>query len=343
MIQSRVTMIIHTKTLRFKHYLAIFLQFSPFLVLFSPISASARGFRLEGTTESFAIRGPIIEDEDISGIARGEDHIGIIVSDEGSVIQSLAFLPDGSGASIRAAIDLAPGAKDELDAEGSTYYNGKFYVTGSHGVSRKKGKLQASRYGVFRFGVGPEGRGATGLQRASLGGVLGGDPVLGAYHQKPLQERGLNIEGLAAKEGQLYFGLRAPNIDGDSFVIEVGADALFGSDSPKYERHALALGAGLGIRDLAATDDGFLLIAGNAGPDSSDDFPETTDHIKGLGYTLFFWRPGSDPVAVGKLPDVGAKAEALLVLEESAESIEILILSDGIAGGAPLRLTVVKS
>ena len=57
-------------------------------------------------------------------------------------------------------------------------------------------------------------------------------------------------------------------------MIEVNAEALFTEASKVAHRtHELALGEGLGLRDLVRVDDGFILISGKAANDrASDDF-----------------------------------------------------------------------
>ncbi len=336
-------MIIHTLAASFKQKFAILLHFLLFFVSSGSISALARDFTLKGSPQTFVLEGPIVEDGDISGIALAPDGRGILVSDEGSVVQSLAFAPDRAAASTVASLRLAPATSDEIDAEGATFDGGYFYVTGSHGVSKKKGKFEESRYGVFRFRTDENGRMSTKPERKTLIPILAADPVLGSYFKKPLQQRGINIEGLASKNGQLYFGLRSPNLGGKAFVIQVEGRTLFDGTSRGAKRHELKLPAGEGIRDIAATEDGFLLLSGNAGADASDAFPESIDNVAGRGFGLYHWIPGSDPVAVGRVPDRDAKAESLLVLGETAGEIALVILFDGKRGGAPLRVAVAKS
>jgi hypothetical protein len=89
---------------------------------------------------------------------------------------------------------------------------------------------------------------------------------LGKFYEKRLQANGLNVEGLAVVDGQMFFGLRAPNLDGDSLMLKVSAECVFdaGPCGPKLIR--LVLGAGLGNRALEPWAGGFLVIAGPATP-----------------------------------------------------------------------------
>jgi hypothetical protein len=145
----------------------------------------------------------------------------------------------------------------------------------------------------------------------------------------------LDIEGIAEREGVLFFGLRSPSVEGHGFIIEVKAAELFAdAATAAHTTHRLAFGAGFGIRDIARVSDGFLLIAGPSGADESV-----------CGFTLHHWAgPGG---RLTKLGDIQApadgKAEGLLVLDETAASLRVLVFFDGAANGAPTLLTLVKS
>ena len=132
-------------------------------------------------------------------------------------------------------------------------------------------------------------------------------------------------------------GLRNPNLDGDAFVIEVAADSLFdGSDRPRYSLHRLHLGAGLGIREIVAAKTGFLVIAGNAGSEPSDAFPDALDYVKNRGFFMFYWPgPGAQVAEIGPIPNTPAKAEAMTILDEADDHIDVLILFDSAPNGRP--------
>lgn len=297
---------------------------------------------LSGHPEGFRIDGKVREDRDLSAIAFSPEGVGILAADEGGSLQTLVRTSDAE-ARIVSTERLDPRG-EETDFEGAAYLGGWFHVTGSHGVSKKKGELEEARFRVYRFRVGAGGRGIEALERASLAAVLARDPVLGPYLHAPLQRRGVNIEGLAARDGHLFFGLRSPNLDGDAFIIEVEPEALFSSTSPKVIRHRVRLAPGLGIRSLAETRDGFLILAGNAGAESSKAFPSTVDHAEGTGFHLFQWSPDQSKAArIGPVPGGGGKAEALEVLSETARRIDFVILFDGPRGGAPRRFLLTRA
>ena len=161
--------------------------------------------------------------------------------------------------------------------------------------------------------------------------------MLGPHFGRPLQRRGVNIEGLAARQGRLYIGFRGPNLGGDAFVMEIRADDVFsGTPRPPTKLHRLRLGEGLGIRELVATRSGFLIIAGNAGSEPSEEYAQSEDYDKDREFSLFRW-DGKDPAVqkIGTLPKTSGQAEAMAVLEETKDSVTVLILFDGPKGGRP--------
>lgn len=299
-------------------------------------SQNAEVVTLTPSPASFVIQGTVLAAADVSTITRGDKNLGILASDEGAVIQILSFDPNGREAEVRINHTLAASADTEIDFEASAFLDGWYYVTGSHGVAKKKGTYQESRYRIFRFRLGDDAI-LSNLQTATLDTLFANDPVLANYHRMPLQEKGVNIEGLAAKDNALFVGLRSPNLNGDAFVIRVDADALFTGEDFSYDLLSLPLGAGLGIRGMTVFRDGFLLIAGNAGSEESKEFPVTVDYIEGRPSELVFWDPSSDEVVrLGILPRRGkGKEEAILAISEGGadSDAEVLILYDSIQNG----------
>ena len=92
-----------------------------------------------------------------------------------------------------------------------------------------------------------------------------------AFAGLPSKENGVDIEGLAAKDGALYLGFRGPVLR-ENFVPIARVDPS-GSDEP--ELLFVKLG-GRGVRDIAATTDGFLILAG---PNGDQDW----------SFELFHW------------------------------------------------------
>jgi len=284
----------------------------------------------------YSFKGAVLEDKDLSGIACASDRYGLVGTDEGWAVQIVELSPKARTLTVTGTIPLLD-AGAEIDIEAIASEAGSYYVTGSHGVAKKTGESQANRYKIFRLKANPATGSAVVQDTASLSGLLRRDPVLGTYFQKPLQRRGLNIEGLAVRDGKLFFGFRGPNLDGAAFVLEIRADDVFsGKSRPAYTLHRLALGDGLGIREIVAARTGFLLIAGNSGAEPSERFPRAENYREGRGYSLFTWDgKGSRVHEIGPIPNVPGKAEAMTILEESPDHVTVLILFDGPKGGRP--------
>ena len=241
---------------------------------------------------------------------------------------------------------LSPGAlirmsdaDNDPDAEGVAYAKGYFYVTGSHGRSRHSDKANETSYAVFRIPVDPE----TGLPKYKftdkkkapeidvsdrLREVLPNHPLLKTAYDKPLKQGGLNIEGIAVRNGRMHFGLRAPSNARSAYIASVDVAAAFTkADELKSKVTAVELGDNTGIRDIAAIEDGILILAG---PTQEETVP----------YTIWHWSDAGDslkPLATLDLKgvDPSAKAEILLPLDVSAASIRVLVMFDGLENGGP--------
>jgi Protein of unknown function (DUF3616) len=132
------------------------------------------------------------------------------------------------------------------------------------------------------------------------------------FFNRPLAEGGVNIEGIAVKNDRMYFGLRGPSLDGSAFVLSVDAEAVFTKEGDlKSKVTPLALGLNTGIRDLAAINDGILILAG---PTRDETVP----------YAVWFWDGvGTTAKPLGTLDlgkvDKGAKAEICSLSREIAQ------------------------
>ena len=268
---------------------------------------------------------------------------------------------------------------DELDAEGAATDGRYFYVTGSHSAKRGDCASNPGSRHVLRFRLDP----ATGRALRSPAGSANGalvdyadtgrlwpimqaQPALAPHvgerkclgSEPPADaptlagQQGVNIEGLAVRDGQLYFGFRGPVLNGVAKVLAVDADALFGSEAartPKATMTSLALGQRRGIRDMVAVKTGFLLLAG----------PDDSSTSQSVGWTLSWWdgKPGESSTSVVQPKLLAAldlsnvklrkcdkelKPEAMTVLEETPAAYKLLVLSDGMCDGGPLTFTVAR-
>lgn len=232
---------------------------------------------------------------------------------------------------------LLSDADDDPDAEAVAYADGYFYVTGSHGRSRAN-KQKKTSYAVFRFPVDPRNGQPTfvvtddrvvGVEVSTrLREALRNGKVIEDYYNEPLADNGINIEGIAAANGRLHFGLRAPSVDDHAFIVSVRANALFSKTRDlKTKVTTLALGKDTGIRDLAAVKDGFLILAGSA-------------QDQAIPASVWFWDGKADKAkALATLDldgiDPKGKAETLLPLDESPSGFRVLVMFDGIENGGP--------
>lgn len=196
-----------------------------------------------------------------------------------------------------------PAADDEMDVEGLAADDGWLWIVGSHSRTRRKPKKGApldekgearlaelkdnpnrffigrvplsrlsedgERYGVAGHGA-PKRKGckpgmlAMKAQGNALAKLLRQDPQLALFMSIPAKENGLDIEGIAVKDGHVAVGLRGPVINGWACVLEFGLTAgksgalrLDGG----YTKRWFELD-GLGIRDLKRDGDDLLLLAG---------------------------------------------------------------------------------
>ncbi|MFD2183605.1 DUF3616 domain-containing protein [Rhodoplanes azumiensis] len=248
---------------------------------------------------------------------------------------------------------LAPGAvirlvgkdvKGDPDAEGAAFADRFFYVIGSHGRPRHGDGAGRSRFVVLRFPVDARGRPAfevseeepTGVEVSSrLGEAIRDAAGLGAFYDQPLDHNGVNIEGIAVKDGRMHLGFRGPSVDGDGFVLSVDADAVFTPDEPLHPKVTrLRLGKTTGIRDLAAVRDGLIVLTGPV-------------NEQAVVPALWHWNDKSGALTpLGTLtPAKGlpedAKAETVLVLQDAPKRpLRVLILYDGAENGAPTEYRV---
>jgi hypothetical protein len=164
---------------------------------------------------------------------------------------------------------LLAGAGKELDLEAAAAdpQHPCYYVCGSCGTSRKTGAAAPDRQWLFRIGTDPaSGTMIPGaVTRVSLVDALRTDAFLAEHSGKSAPNMGVDIEGLAYKDGRLWFGLRCPNVNGCGLVVVASADDLMAKRPVVWQRFDLPLGVDRGLRDLAPITDGFLLLAGPTG------------------------------------------------------------------------------
>jgi hypothetical protein len=295
----------------------------------------------------WSIVGDAASDKDLSGAACSSDGRCLLVSDEKRkawFFKLDELHPAVPKIVIDTPVKLTPRrGGDEADAEAAAFDRDHFFAIGSHGASRRKGEFQASRYFAYRIDK-------TGTVDPSdaLVRIIAATPGLKEHfcdgtrpNCESLQNGGANIEGLAARNGNLYVGFRAPAPGGKAFILRVSEDGLFGRANPDPAVFRIDLGkdgAGrdLGIRDIAAVSDGFLVLAGPSLPEGDENVGSAK---------VVRWTEGKEqPVPLRDIPVTpkGVKPEVLLVLEDTPAVYRVLILSDGVAGGAPVEYRISK-
>ncbi|WP_394790410.1 DUF3616 domain-containing protein [Rhodoferax sp.] len=291
--------------------------------------------------------------QSLSGIACGvnaaQQRVCLAVFDEG-VEARWATLHHNSLLPELEPVMLSAGT-GELDAEGAATDGQYFYATGSHSAKRNSCDSNPDSRHVVRFRRDP----ATGRALRTPAGalvdyadtgrlwtIMQAQPALQDHVKERAclgAEGGVNIEGLAVRDGRLYFGLRS-----SGEVLAVDAEALFNGGEVHASVTPMSLGAGRGIRDMVAVQNGFLLLAG----------PDDDDAHKNLAWVVAWWDGKSStssvtPKVLATLDlrpvklrscDKEIKPEVITVLKETPQAYELLVLSDGMCDGGPLAFSV---
>jgi hypothetical protein len=255
-------------------------------------------------------------------------------------------------------------SKGELDAEGAATDGKFFYVTGSHSAQRNScASNPASRY-VMRFQVNPATGRALRSKRGELAGyesstrlwsIMAGVPELKEHvgeqmclgsepvpkSPEKIGKRGVNIEGVAVRADKLYFGFRGPASGGKALVLAVETEAIFGKSEARPAVVSMDVGAGRGVRDLLAVDDGLLVLAGPDDDAANESVGWTIGHLSlnGDGAGARFRTLATLDLSDVRLRrcDKEIKPEALTLLPgEAGQPYRVLVFSDGMCDGGPL-------
>ncbi len=312
--------------------------------------------------------------DQFSGMDCIADDRCLIVADEDHTVFEASIDRASRTLTIEDELELAPLAgqnEGESDFEAVSVLDRSFVFTGSHGLRRKKDKehngrfLELNRYGV-RMSL--HGRAYEGFAP-----VIAHHPLLARFWDQRLQRNGINIEGLAVRNGRLFFGFRAPvwtsgprdsatEID-TAFVLEVSRHDIATNVATDSVLHEVAVDTGEAIRGMDEVSDGFILLTGDASPrhKKKHRIRVPPDSAAGAEFRLpvelpprlLHWTPGTrsvrvlatltphveEPSSEGDDGDVN-KPESVFVLEETADSYTLLILSDKGPCGRPFEVTV---
>lgn len=294
---------------------------------------------------------PFEHHEDTSAIEFLGAGAYVVGVDEGRHLQLLTDCDPGP-CRIGETLPLRRDDGDEIDVEAMAHDGQSLFVVGSHACNRRSVKenrdrddnrkrlrtvtCQESRDGLFRLALDPaSGLPSGDVKRQDLRRRLHHDPYLAGFATVPSKENGIDIEGLAVRDGNLFIGFRAPVLRGNWVPVMV----THFEDLSQHTLRWLQLG-GRGIRSLATVEGGFLVLGGAVGDTE-------------ISFELYFW-DGRDCLpddgattcrlqGLGALPaEDGAKPEGMTLLQDDgfASGWDILVVYDSAEQGAPRRFRV---
>lgn len=256
---------------------------------------------------------------DLSAAAKMGDYL-FVASDETSEVLVLKKEANTwSHWNMESVIKMPVPGEKEVDIEAIAVDRHTLYVAGSHSLPGSTLKVSPNREHIFRFEFDPVRGVATEMGEISLRGLLRRNPVLSKFYG--IKENGIDIEGLSVVGDDLYIGFRSPILQEGALILKMRFA------TPEQGKLLFVDLGGRGIRDMAPVAEGFFLLAGP--PKKS----------KG-SFVLFYWtgEDGSDPPITQLAPfdtPPGTKAEALTILRSNGPCHDVLLLFDGIWGGAP--------
>jgi len=260
----------------------------------------------------------------------------IAVNDSSNFVQ--AFLMNQSTHRIGAGtvIPLQPDQLGGLtfstvDAEAAAFDGRHFYVIGSQG--RTTTPSDEADFLAFRFqidldqrlpAVPPPVERSVRLREAIFSAMAGN-----LFGPAILQGQKMQIEGAVVKGGRMFVGFRAPKLADSTFLMTVGVEAMFGTGDLSVDLRKIPLGANLGIRDMALSATGLLILSGPvadvAAAPSLFQFDLPNGPLKLLGTV-------TEPT--------DRKAETLIVLQEEPEFVRFMLMFDGAHNGGPIEYFV---
>jgi hypothetical protein len=285
------------------------------------------------TLQPMDLNGAIDASLDLSGAVVVGNCL-ILGADEGHSLQLLRSAKEGGRWRLMKQLPLAK-QDQETDIEAITYGDGYLYVIGSHSWRRKRLKpelsmaknrerlrqvdQQESRSRLYRIAFDPSTGKLGGKQRIDLSKRLRKDSLLGLFWGIPGKENGIDIEGIAFRDGLLYLGFRGPVLRHNLVPV-----MLLNFNQPKRYQLRFVCLDGQGIRDMVALDQGFLILSGPVN-DATGPF------------CLWWWDgndqiPGKDRAAsatqlLGAVSTPGgAKAEGLALLQQDQMQAMVLVI-----------------
>ncbi|RYD34300.1 MAG: DUF3616 domain-containing protein [Verrucomicrobiaceae bacterium] len=295
--------------------------------------------------EKFTVSEPVVFAGEVDGSAGIDVGNGFFIgaTDEKNLLH-LYNSKDGTKTQVdidmEAAVKKALGAAKikECDLEGAARIGDMVYWAGSFGRN-KDAEEKKERQVLIATQVSGQGA-ETKLKIVGVYTKLLDDLLLhpalkpfnlaDAARKAPKDDGALNIESLAADGGHLLIGFRNPKIAGQSpkppaalLVPLMNPEALFigGNDVRAELGQPMLLGFdGLGFRDMAPWDKGFLILAGA----SADRFDQDAKPSQ-----LFFWKSGDGPPRNLQVDLGDLNPEAIIVTRHGAEMRPLILSDDG--------------
>ncbi len=321
-------------------------------------------------------------DRNVSGATCFSDGSCILVSDEMIAVQRIQLKLKGKSSSYSVGrtygrifgdkcTDIGKKKKcNEVDLEAIASNGNKILVTGSMGNKSKSGKRARDRWFLGEFAIGKNGKprsGSLSLQskRSVLKVMFEQHGALKPYVEKPLQCGGINIEGLAVLDDQIFFGLRSPSgpKNGQAYILQAD-DRILSTDNKKnvgsttlhrltFKDRSKRKLKNLGIRALETIGTKMLIVTADSGVSSPDtparrrditsrcvsvpngaDLPNVATRL--LKPKIWLWDPNTkkQPVEIFELGgDYGdEKLEGIAIIPGSAsraDTVDLLLTIDG--------------
>ena len=168
------------------------------------------------------LKGNVAYPEELSGVTFWGDFL-IACPDEGAEFN--VFKCVCPNYELVTKVNLLSDPDEEIDMEGAASDSEYLYIVGSHSIRRKsidkqgtykKNRKRLTRvephtesYGLYRIKLNAAGR-LMAKDRVDLRKFLETDEVMGPFLAIPGKENGIDIEGVAVKNGTIYVGFRGP-------------------------------------------------------------------------------------------------------------------------------------
>jgi hypothetical protein len=302
------------------------------LVLVLTLSACAAPSAVE-----FSLSAPVIFEGAVDGSAGADVGGGFFVgaTDEDNTLRLYDVKggpsPKTFDVGVEAAVKSALGVEKikECDLEGAAKIGDLIFWIGSHGRNKdaKEKKERQVLFATKLTGVGKDVKlEIAGKVYTQLIDDLLKDSALAPFDLAkaatlaPKDEGALNIESIAADGGRLWIGFRNPKSKAEEALLVPllnPTEIIRGDARAKLGDPLLLKLGGLGVRDMAAWNDGFLIIGG----DFIDRFAPGAKPSR-----VFFWKPGTDPKDIG-VDFHDLNPEAIMIMGDG-DNARILVLSD---------------